>query len=97
MLQQTEQTSRKYRIAAYNQQLHQRQICPANHNVSYGNGWYYLDGEPRRLPAVTSRAKELEEDPTTMVYFNDKMNTYTLSRVNNRTDPPVMVRGEVSV
>lgn len=97
MLKQTEQTSRKYRIAAYNRRLNQNSICPANHEVSYGYGWYYFDGEPRHLPAVTSRAKEIEEEPTVAVFYNDKFNTYTLSRVNDRLDPPTAVRGEVPV
>lgn len=97
MLKQTEQTSRKYRIAAFNQRLHQNQICPANHEVQYGNGWYYLDGEPRQRPEITRRAKELEEDPNKMVFFNETFNTYTLSSVAHRNDPAVPVRGEVHV
>jgi len=97
MLKETEPTTRKYRIAAYNARLHKRQICPANHNIEYAYGWYYVDGEPRRAPDVTRRAKELEDNPEVRVFYNSTWNTYTLSYVNIRCDPPVTIRGSVDV
>ena len=87
MLKQTELTTRKLRIAAFNARLHERSICPANHNVEYANGWYYLDGEPRLAPDITRRARELREDPNVGVFFHEQWNTYVLS-------PTTVVDGE---
>lgn len=81
MLQNTKQTSRKYRIAAFNQLLDRNSICPANHDVNYEFGWYYYDGEPEQRPGVTRQAKEMEKDPNVMVFYNDKFNTYVTSSV----------------
>jgi len=97
MLKQTDQDSRKYKIAAFNARLHRNSICPANHNVSYANGWYYYDGEPKQAPDITAKAREMEEDPHVMVFYNSTMNTYTLSGVTYIDDTPSPVRGEVPV
>jgi hypothetical protein len=97
MLKQTTQESWKYRVAAFNQRLHQNEICPANHNVFYRSGWYYLDGEPKQRPGITQRSKELEENENVAVFYNRKMGAYVLSSVNRRHDPAVPVRGEVRV
>jgi hypothetical protein len=97
MLQSTEQTSRKYRIAAFNQRLHQNSTCPANHNVNYRFGWYYYDGEPQQRPGITQRSKELEENPDVAVFYQESYNTYVLSSVARRSEPAVPVHGEVHV
>ena len=81
MLKPAKPSTRKYRIATYNAMLHQRSICPGNHHVEYANGWYYFDGDPRRNPRVTRRAKELEEDPTVEVFYSEGYNTYVLAPV----------------
>jgi hypothetical protein len=73
-----EQTSRKYRIAAYNEQLHMNQICPGNHSVEYAYGWYYFDGDARRCPLATKNARVAEESEEIVVAYNSGWNTYVL-------------------
>jgi len=97
MLKETEPTTRKYRIAAYNARLHKRQICPANHNVEYANGWYYVDGEPRQAVDVTRRSNELRENPDVSVFYNDTWNTYVLSYVEHVDGYTTPIRGAVDV
>lgn len=95
MLKATDPTTRKYRIAAYNARLHKRGICPANHNVEYACGWYYVDGEPRQAPDVTRRSQELEDDPNVEVFFQESWNTYVLSPIEHEFGSPV--QGTVDV
>jgi len=95
MLKDTTQESRKYRIATYNAMLNEKQICPGNHTVEYANGWYYFDGEPIQKPSITKRAKELENDPTVEVRFNQSFNTYVLTPIN--PDTGFAQRGAVPV
>jgi hypothetical protein len=85
MLKDTTQDPRKYRIATFNARLTQNQVCPANHDIGYHNGWYYLDGEPRQAPDITAKAKEYETDPTVEVRFNERFNTYVLTPIDPTT------------
>lgn len=78
MLKDTSQDLWKYKIATYNQKLHQASICPANHTVEYANGWYYYDGEPKQRPDVTRKAKELQTNPNVVVRFQSAYNSYVL-------------------
>lgn len=94
MLKPTDPTLRKYKIAALNARLHQTQLCPANHNVNYHNGWYYVDGNPSQRPSLTRRAKELMDEPGTEVRFNDAWNTYVLQSVTDDGHPQ---QGSVAV
>jgi len=87
MLKDTEQTSRKYKIAALNQRLHKNSICPANHNINYYNGWYYLDGDPSQRPDITRRAKELEESFQSKVMYQSTWNTYVLVELTENGTP----------
>jgi hypothetical protein len=95
MLKDTEQESWKYRVATFNAHLHKNGICPANHNVSYSDCWYYYDGKPRQRPDVTRKSKEMEERDDVEVRFSEVWNTYVLSHVDPETG--FAERGEVAV
>lgn len=77
MLQETNQTKEKMHIAVFNAWLHRGSICPANHHVEYGYGWYYLDGNPERNTKVTRLANELWESGAVVLY-SSTWNTYVL-------------------
>jgi hypothetical protein len=70
-----------------NSRLHQNGISPANHNVEYARGWYYIDGEPRRAPDVTRRSKELEENPDVGVFYSEPVNTFVLAPLSAQGMP----------
>jgi hypothetical protein len=33
-------------LACWARRLHRHNICPLNHNLDYGNGWFYFDDDP---------------------------------------------------
>lgn len=78
----SEQTRRTLCIAIQNHFLHQRSICPGNHEVDYCRGWFYFDGVPRRDPELSQKADELQprlEAGQITVYFSPTWNTYVLN------------------
>jgi hypothetical protein len=73
----SEQTKETMCIALFNRELHARSICPGNHDVCYGRGWFYFDSKPRHRPDLTVQAEELLRQGET-VYYSPLWNTYVL-------------------
>ena len=73
-----DQTKREYCIAVMNRLLHNNGICPGNHEVDYGHGWFYYDGEPEQRPELTEQANEEMANPNVQVGYSRVWNTYIL-------------------
>ncbi|MCK4668192.1 hypothetical protein KAU33_15685 [Candidatus Dependentiae bacterium] len=51
---------RKLNEALMNRELNASGLCPANFDVSYSKGWFYIDDDPaQRRPDLTAEAREL--------------------------------------
>lgn len=73
-----DQTKREYCIAVANRHLHAISICPGNHDVDYGHGWFYFDGKPSQKPEWTAEAEQEMNNPQVCVGYSRGWNTYVL-------------------
>ena len=77
------QTKRAMCIALFNRYLHQNSWCPANYDVDYGHGWFYVKRgrqesyPPQHRMDITAEAeKKLREGYE--VLYSPEWNTYVL-------------------
>ena len=73
----TEQTKATMCVALFNRDLHANSICPANHDVEYGCGWFSMDGKKMRRPDLTAEADEKLQQGFEVLYWPEG-NTYVL-------------------
>lgn len=60
---------RKLNEALMNRELNASGLCPANFDVSYCKGWFYIDNDPaQRRPDITAEARELYSEGVRAVY-----------------------------
>jgi hypothetical protein len=72
-----DQGKREFCIALFNRFLHKTNRCPANHEVDYANGWFYLDGKKFHRPELTVEADQLMRAGATVFFWNEG-NTFVL-------------------
>ncbi len=65
-------------VALYNRILHENNICPANHEVFYSHGWFYVDDhKPVHNTTLTQEAERLLAKGVT-VYYSPTYNSFVL-------------------
>ena len=70
--------------AIFNRHLNSESVCPANHEVSYSNGWFYFDkNEPFHKPEWTKLAEEMIKNKTHTVLYWPEGNCYVLGENYN--------------
>lgn len=73
-----DQEKNEFCVALYNRELDKNNMCPANHEVEYQNGWFYLDGKNvGHRPELTAEADQLLESSATVWYWQEG-NTFVL-------------------
>lgn len=72
------QEKREFCIAIFNRELHKNSICPANHDVDYDRGWFYMDGNCGQRPELTAEAESIMESGSHCVGYWQGANTYVL-------------------
>lgn len=82
MIRAYEQSKRTMCIALYNRELNRSNICPANHEVDYGHGWFYFDhgkddGRVFHRPDLTGEAEQKLAEGYEILYWPEG-NTYVL-------------------
>lgn len=84
MVRAAEQSKRTLCIALFNRQLHANNICPANHEVAYDCGWFYMDGKNvGHRPELTAEADEIMRSGRYVVLYWEEGNTFVLGDVND--------------
>lgn len=78
IVQATHQTKREFCIAVFNRTLDSNSICPANHDVDYDRGWFYMDGACEQRPELTAEAVEIMRSGSHYVGYWALGNTYVL-------------------
>lgn len=74
-----DQSKRAFCIAIFNRELNKRNICPANHDVDYANGWFYMDGENvGQRPDYTAEADQMMKTGSHRVLYWPEGNTYVI-------------------
>ena len=72
------QEKHEFCIAVFNRSLNENSICPANHNIDYGHGWFYLDDNCDQRPELTAEAERIMKSGSHCVGYWQEANTYVL-------------------
>lgn len=74
-------------------ELHERSICPRNHDLEYAYGWFYIDDRPPfRDPQLTSEADELLAKGYKGIYRREGMADIPII-IHKETGEPYEMRG----
>jgi hypothetical protein len=75
----SDQGKHEFCVAVLNARLHKNSICPANHDVSYGHGWFQIDdNDPFQDPELTAEAERVMKEGHKMVGYWQEGNCYIL-------------------